>query len=210
MFVVLQKECVPAWSHQDRFHLRKIGPNVSRQFALSLSSFLKSALRLMTFPALIVCTTFVALERASADEVARIEQMLSWTERVGVDLERVKEVSTTLNGCELQMETEYSSPDPQPIGVKLQILTIDLTRVGRIEQSEFRGLYLVELYAYGFGSIFRPLEDMKAHTYSERRDGKKFESVENLTLNLFIPLPDRETIANDLRDYVEAYCSKGA
>ncbi|WP_227271569.1 hypothetical protein [Roseobacter weihaiensis] len=157
----------------------------------------------------VLLTSFFAVDKASANQAEKIERMLSWNERVGIDLEGTKEVLTTLDGCEFEMRTEYSFPDSQPIGLKLEILTIDLTRVGRVEQSEFRGLYLVELYAHGFGTIFSPLEKMKAHTYSERQDGKKFESLQNLTLKLFVPTTDRETVGSDLRDYVEAYCSKG-
>lgn len=174
----------------------------------SIRVSIRPAFRLLIIASLFFLTAFFVVQKAAADQVTRIERLLSWTERVGVDLEGTKEVSTTLDGCELTKVTEYYFADPEPIGVKRQILTIDLRRVDRIEQSTFRGLYLVELYAHGFGSILRPLEDMKARTFSERWDGATFESIQNLTLNLFIPTPGRKTVGNDLQDYVEAYCSK--
>ncbi|WP_299969232.1 hypothetical protein [uncultured Roseobacter sp.] len=147
-----------------------------------------------------------APREVSADHAADIERMFSWNERGGMNLEGLKTVTAILEACKLQIETTFSFPNPVSHGLKRKVVTIDLARVETVEQSEYLGRYLIELYPHGYGSIFRARRDLNVQTTRENWGGERSKSVEDVSLNLFVPTPGRDRAAEVLQNYTRTNC----
>lgn len=144
------------------------------------------------------------------DEKAKIEELLSSTERVGLQLQGTKVVTAELALCELTLETQFEFPDPNPAGVKYQIVAIDLHLVEEIEQREHSGRYFLRFRPHGFGSPFRRMIELGATERFSRWDGKEFENTENFNLVHTIPLEGRAEVGSLLQEYTERNCKEGS
>lgn len=143
-----------------------------------------------------------------SDQRKEIEDLLSYDEIVGVNLEGRKNVSAELESCELHITTTFGFPDPNPVGVRKMINTLDLTRVGSVEQYPYRGRTLLKFRPHGFGSPFRSAIDLEAQQYAERWDREVFSSTKNLGVNFFLPQEGRNKLARLLRRYIREHCKE--
>jgi hypothetical protein len=151
--------------------------------------------------------TVASVHPVSAEDLEQtLESLLSFEEerRIGV---------AEISGCKLLHHTEYKIT-PAPDRIRSEQITVDLTRVGEVEQRNGsdrigRERTLVYLNPHGFGNPFKTTIPLNWVRIDEHFDGRTIKETFSRRLAIVLPLQeDKKTLSRYFEKYISNYCGE--